>query len=218
MTLFSSPRGLALTSNHCLLVNSSAKATIVMINAQGEEVKRVGSSGHLAGQFSTPFGIITDRNDRVLVADSYNRRIQVLSSSLEVLSEFGKGELAVPIGLSIDSQNNLIVGDSGNSRVAYFDNNFDFIWCKQDTVRISKGGYLHVAVDPFDNLITSDIDKGIVSFFGPDGEIISSKEVSRPAGVAVDATGTVAVVGHAGFVKLFEGPERTAKVDQFDTE
>ena len=48
-----------------------------------------GSGGAAPGQFDSPSGVTTDSNDRIIVADVSNRRIQVFDSTGAFQFEFG---------------------------------------------------------------------------------------------------------------------------------
>jgi sugar lactone lactonase YvrE len=50
---------------------------IQVFNRQGELLYYFGKRGTAAGQFQLPTGLFIDRNDRIYVADSLNRRVQV---------------------------------------------------------------------------------------------------------------------------------------------
>jgi hypothetical protein len=50
---------------------------IQVFNRQAELLYYFGRRGTAAGQFQLPAGLFIDRNDRIYVADSLNRRVQV---------------------------------------------------------------------------------------------------------------------------------------------
>ena len=50
---------------------------VQVFNRQGQLLYYFGSRGTHAGEFQLPAGLFIDRDDRVYVVDSYNRRVQV---------------------------------------------------------------------------------------------------------------------------------------------
>ena len=77
------------------------------------------------GELNGPTGLIFDQDDRLLISDSYNHRIQIFAKDGTFLSKWGKhgtgeGELNLPWGLALDKDNNVYVADWGNSRVQKF--------------------------------------------------------------------------------------------------
>jgi hypothetical protein len=50
---------------------------VQIFNRKGELLYYFGSPGTHAGEFQLPSGLYIDRDDRVFVVDSYNRRVQV---------------------------------------------------------------------------------------------------------------------------------------------
>jgi len=72
-----------------------------------------------------PRGICFDTNGNILVADSGNHRIQIISGEGKSIGMFGgqgnlDSQLSYPCGLSLDSDGNIIVADSGNKLVKVF--------------------------------------------------------------------------------------------------
>jgi len=56
---------------------------VQVFDGQGRLLDYFGSGGTGVGQFTLPAGIYIDPRDRIFVADSYNRRIQVFRSRRE---------------------------------------------------------------------------------------------------------------------------------------
>ena len=50
---------------------------VQVFNRQGELLYYFGSRGTEAGAFQLPAGLFIDRDDRIFIVDSYNRRVQV---------------------------------------------------------------------------------------------------------------------------------------------
>jgi len=50
---------------------------VQVFNAEGQLLMALGQGGPGRGEFSLPSGITIDEQDRIWLADSYNRRVQV---------------------------------------------------------------------------------------------------------------------------------------------
>lgn len=86
-----------------------------------------GSPGFDLGQLDNPTAIAIDRNNDVVVADTFNHRIVrhgADGSSPFAWGSFGEGsgtDLNYPFGLAINSQGHVLVADTFNSRIKRFD-------------------------------------------------------------------------------------------------
>ncbi|XP_019859339.1 PREDICTED: RING finger protein nhl-1-like [Amphimedon queenslandica] len=130
---FSSPRGVAITSDKLILVSDNHK--IQKISIDGNLIASVGEKGSGPLQFNTPAGIaISPITGQVYIADHFNHRIQVLNSDLTFshfqglvyvadldnnriqkfspdgnflaqfgIKKFGPGRLSIPYGIAIDT-------------------------------------------------------------------------------------------------------------------
>ncbi len=88
-----------------------------------------------SGQLNNPRGMTLDRDGNVLVADSANHRIVVLSQDGALVRTIGSlgngpGQLNEPSGVAVDDEGNIYVADTWNARVAKFDaaGNFLTAW------------------------------------------------------------------------------------------
>jgi hypothetical protein len=62
--------------DHLYVVDARFEA-VQIFDAEGTLLLTFGEEGHAPGQFWLPNGIFIDHNNRLWVADSYNRRVQV---------------------------------------------------------------------------------------------------------------------------------------------
>ncbi len=88
---------------------------------------KFGIIGSDNGEFDEPYGVAYDpNNDRIIVADSNNHRVQVFDKHGNFLFTFGiigsdNGEFDEPYGVAYDPNNDrIIVADSNNHRVQVF--------------------------------------------------------------------------------------------------
>ena len=75
---FGLPAGMVLADDGLLYVVDAFAGEIVLINTQGKEVAKVGDWGHDDGQFYYPAGIAYAGNERFVIADKFNDRVQVV--------------------------------------------------------------------------------------------------------------------------------------------
>ena len=90
-----------------------------------------GEEGSGTGQFNRPWGITTDENNNVYVADWRNDRVQKFSSEGLFLKSFGdtgesEGKFQRPSDVAVDKNGNIYVSDWGNERVQIITSTGDF--------------------------------------------------------------------------------------------
>lgn len=125
-------------------------------------------SGSDPGRFRKPAGIAADRQNRIVIADAGNDRIQVFSESGEFQKVVGAGELKNPQKIAFTSDGRMIVADHGNDRLA--------LYAPQgDTFRLTSSWSVrkpqYVAVDARDRVFATAEGERAVLMFGNDGRI-----------------------------------------------
>ena len=83
------------------------------------------TAGDGDGQFNIPAGIAMYRDGTIVVADTFNHRVQVFSPNGTFLFKFGSegsgtGEFSYPLGVSLTRDGRIIVADTFNHRVQVF--------------------------------------------------------------------------------------------------
>lgn len=76
---FSMVRGLALDESGRLFVVDTLKSTIEVFDQDGNFIFSLGAKGQDDGEFLYPYGIASDKNGKIYVADWGNNRVQVWS-------------------------------------------------------------------------------------------------------------------------------------------
>lgn len=102
----------------------NCKSHVVVKPALGPTIT-FGFDGHEDGQLSRAWGLCTDKDGNVIVADRRNNRIQVFSCEGVFKLTFGQkgsanGQFDLPAGVSTDAQNQIVVADKDNHRVQVF--------------------------------------------------------------------------------------------------
>ena len=135
---------------------------IQKFTSSGVLIIKWGSLGTANGQFSQPYGVATDRQGNVYVADTYNHRIQKFNSSGVYLGKWGSngtgnGQFQFPGGVAVDSRGRVYVTDLNNNRIQQFTSSGTFLakWDSLDAYGF-KSPY-GVAVDgPGRNVYVTD--------------------------------------------------------------
>jgi len=136
---------------------------------------KFGSNGNDDGEFNYPTGVAYDpNNNRIIVVDTNNYRVQVFDSNGNFLFKFGSngnddGEFDSPTGVAYDPNNDrIIVVDTDNYRVQVFDSNGNFLF-KFGSNGNDDGEFNYptgVAYDPNNNrIIVADTDNYRVQVF-----------------------------------------------------
>ena len=82
--------------------------------------------------FSIPRGLVTDSDGRIIVADTFNHRIQIFDSNGTYLDSIVDadgtgGSFNLPSGVTTDSDGRIIVADTFNHRIQIFDSNGTYL-------------------------------------------------------------------------------------------
>ena len=99
---------------------------LVVFDASGALVRKIGGPGQDKGQFNYPSHICWDKGDKLLVADSGNFRVQILDvdgACLQVMGQKGDGagDFSLPKGVAIDREGHIYVVDAHFENVQVFD-------------------------------------------------------------------------------------------------
>ncbi|MFC5471830.1 S-layer homology domain-containing protein [Cohnella suwonensis] len=221
---FNSPQGVAVDSDGNVYVadtyNHRIQKLTVSTGVWSQWGKSGGGDGSGLGEFNYPSSVAVDSIGNVYVADSENHRIQKLTVSTGVWSEWAKsgggdgsglGEFYYPSGVAVDSSGNVYVADSENNRIQKLTVSTG-IW--SEWVK-SGGGYgsglsefnypMGVAVDSSGNVYVADtynsriqkltVSSGVWSQWVKSGVVSGSGlgEFYYPGGVAIYSNGNVYV-------------------------
>jgi DNA-binding beta-propeller fold protein YncE len=98
---------------------------IQKFTSTGTYLTQWGSPGSGDGQFNFPYGVATDADGNVYVADTFNHRIQKFTNTGTYLCEWGSpgsddGQFDGPFAVATDDAGNVYVTDRGNSRIQKF--------------------------------------------------------------------------------------------------
>lgn len=196
------PRSVSLSDTGHLVITDSGNHRVLILNRAHEVLLSVGShcplenpspdcrdpdgAGPLAlgdGQFHEPWGAVLSSGRELLVADTWNHRIQVFNEAGHFRSKWGSFGLDAspqadgaylmfgPRGLDLDPEGNLLVTDTGNHRLLRFAP--DGSWLSTAGRQGMEPGLFHepvgLAHDPgHDRLFVADTWNGRIQILSSD--------------------------------------------------
>jgi uncharacterized protein (TIGR03663 family) len=231
---FNEPRGVALDAQGNIYVADTWNARVVKLDkagnflaAWGQGSQDLGNGRHAtitngsadanAAQplgFFGPRSIAVDKDGRVYVVDTGNKRVVVTDSNGKFLYQWGHagsepGAFNEPIGIGIDGQGNVYVGDTWNSRVQVFSpgsngqvspipsvtwpvsgwqpNTYD-----DPALAVSQGGQVYVTVPSRNEVLYANMRGDVLLRWGGAGNDTAS--LTLPSGAAVGPDGAVYIV------------------------
>jgi len=116
------PEGIAMNSTHILVADTGQDA-IVVFNLSGVVQDTIATGGILLD----PRDVAFDTSGRIIVADTGNGEMKILTPSGNIIDTFGDGTLITPFGVEVDSQNRIIVSDMGDDQIEIFDSAGNFL-------------------------------------------------------------------------------------------
>jgi DNA-binding beta-propeller fold protein YncE len=113
---FNGPTDSAVAPNGDIFVaDGYGNSRVVKFNKEGIFVKAWGKRGSAPGEFNTPHSIVVDKQNRVLVADRENYRVQIFDTDGVYQKEWK--DLGSPWGLALTADNYILMADGYNNRV-----------------------------------------------------------------------------------------------------
>ena len=174
-----------------IFVSYGLQDDIQIFDLNGKFLSKFGSSGNQKGEFSRPMQISAS-NDLLYIADSGNKRIQVVDSEGRFVKEFSvpiSNESDLEISLDV-SENKIYVINNKNTNLWIYDLNGNLIVKKilgQDIGNSSIGvenGLIIVSNSNKNTIAIFDLDGAIMNEFGSQGEHYG--EFKNPRGITVN--------------------------------
>lgn len=122
-SLFSKPRYICTTNQGKYIVSDSANHSIKIFNASFRLISQFGAYGRQDGQFKFPYGVASDEEEQIYVADYFNNRVSLFSKDGEFIEHLltTEDQISRPKGLAV--KNGLMYvtyGDLRANKVAVF--------------------------------------------------------------------------------------------------
>ena len=171
--LFQHPVGISFLNDNEVLISDFTNCKILQLNIQtGTVVKSFGKFGEEKGELTNPVYVTVDDEERIVVTESSNHRIQVMSKEGRSIFTFGdKGpeKLARPT-CCIFHKNMFLVSDTSNHCIKAFDLSGTFLY------KFGERGDQHgqfrrprgLLVDSSNNLLVCDTENKRVQQFSLD--------------------------------------------------
>ena len=117
----SGPRDVAVSAENHLLVADCSNC-IYTFTLDGHYVGKFGTQGSGRGQLNTPFGLATDLNGFIIVADTCNDRVSIFEKNGNCIHCFGSkgsadGQFSKPYGIALSPNGSIYVSDGINKRI-----------------------------------------------------------------------------------------------------
>lgn len=166
-----------------------------------------GLASNVSGAFKSPYGVGLAGDNRLLVADTNNNRVQVFDALTGLFvsgigaSGITSGQYNQPLFVGF-ADDQVLIADSSNARIQKSGLNGEFIAQIRPDTSLLNTRPGRIAVDPVRRRVyVLDTDDGSISVFGLDGSIIEiigssgagSSQFYKPEGLALDGNGNLYV-------------------------
>ena len=197
-----SPNSIAVNSKGTIALSDDEKDCILMFDKDGNFVQKFGSYGEGPGQLINPAGVAFLNDDKLLVVDDGNCRIQQFNVQTgNFVKSFGKtgtgdGEFLEPEGIFINDEGHVIVTDYDNNRIQVLDKDGKFMYKIGDNgpgkLNLPNGCIYHK-----NKFIVSDIGHHCLKVFDKSGKFLykiggkgkADGQFSSPWGLCVEKYG-----------------------------
>jgi DNA-binding beta-propeller fold protein YncE len=223
------PRNLVIAKDGSVYAADTGNSRILKYNAAGELITSWGTRS-VAGQtppapatFAEPWGITLDGDGNVLVADTWNHRIQKFDPNGKFLLQWGISGVAAdgldrlwgPRGIAVAPDGAIYVTDSGNKRVVAFSPEgkplFEFL--QEADARLDEP--VGIAIGPDNKVYVADTWNFRVAVFALDGKFErsfpvqgwNSNSIDNKPYLAVDSADRVYVTDPEGYRVLVFSPD-----------
>lgn len=240
---FNEPWGLAVDEQF-VYVADTWNHRIQKFTLNGGFVGAYGQSGSLdaasssLGLFFGPRAIVLLPDNRLLVTDTGNHRMQVMTRDgafLQQVGSFGSqlGQLNEPVGLAVASDGTIYVADTWNGRIQQFLPEFFpiFDWRVQAWAGQSINNKPYLATDSLNRVYVTDPEGYRVLIFTATGDYLArfgkfgadANSFGLPNGIAIDAQNNI-YVADAGnhrvlkFNAIFAAPPLPAPLEEAPVE
>ena len=200
---FQFPMGISFLNDNEVLIADLKNCRIQRLNIQtGTVVKSFGKEGRKKGEFSGPVDVTVDDEERIVVTERGNKRIQVMSKEAESIFTFGdKGpeKLHYP-SCCIPYKKMFLLTEAGKHCIKAFDQSGTFLY------KFGKEGYQDgkfnwprgLFVDSPNNLLVCDSGNNRVQQFSLDGRFIgkSITRLSQPMAITKAPDGRILVTSN----------------------
>ena len=211
---YSSPYDVAITDDGHFAV---AEYSRHMVSFYDKNTKKCifsfgnGTAGSSTNQVSYPNSVAI-RGDTLYVAEGGYNRIKTFSiSQKRYITSFGNksGQLSSPRGICLDSEGKVFVADHRKHRIQVFKDDGRLQYSITGCTAIADSQFWSprgIALDLDGNLHIAAYSSNCIKVFSPTGSYISTYgkgTISRPAGIAINGEGVIAIPENGGSNRLW---------------
>lgn len=118
--LFNKPADIAFdAAGNIYVADGYGNSRMVKLDKNGNFIKAWGVKGPENGNFDNPHNVIIDKNQRLYVADRYNKRIQIFDLDGNFLEAWT--HLGTPWGLALGADDKIYLSDGNNEKILILD-------------------------------------------------------------------------------------------------
>ena len=193
---------MAISQEGHLIVTECWANCITIINTNiGEVINRFGKQGSEQGEFWYPEGVALTQDGHIIVADSFNNRLQVLTIKGGFVAAVGSRgseplQFNEPHDVVVHQNGNIFVTDIWNHRVQVLNPDLSYSHCFGS--KGDKPGELNeprgIAIDQDGMVYVSDSINHQIQKFTPEGTFLSEFSTGSlfyPHGLCIDSNNTV---------------------------
>ena len=180
---FSYPYGITIKGD-VLYVADSGNHRVQKLTSSGKFLHKFGQQGSGQGQFNWPRAVIIDSNNKLIVSDCNNHRIQIFNEIGGWLDGKGSGNhsFQYPWGLALDPQGNIHVAAEGSNTIKVFSKEGVYVRMYGD-----PNGPSGIAIDDEGYSLVSEYRGHCLSIYDPEGNKIHTVgNLKDPYGTALD--------------------------------
>ena len=196
---FNSPRGIAL-KGEVMYVTDSNDHCVHKLTLKGDLLFTFGKHGVVEGQLNVPLGICIDAEDRIIIANSHNNRIEVFSPEGNFSHSIAGNNVvpgkafSTPWDIAVDPWGNLHIAAWGTNAIKVFTVDGMFVRSYGEKVLMNPRG---ITIDGGGYVFVSDGGSNSVAVFEPTGKCTHViPNLDAPTGVAVDQDNGIYVVNY----------------------
>lgn len=171
---------------------------VIHFDSTGAVMGSWGGFGSRSGQLNDPWGITADKDGNVIVADSFNHRVQKFDGDGNVIwsvgaagvsNEPGTGrniQFFGPRDVAQDKNGRYLITDTGNKRVVVMDGDGNFVaqFGKAGAGNAQFDEPVGITVDPAGNIYVADAWNKRIQVFNADYAFVRAWTVDAWAGLA----------------------------------
>eukprot|EP00731_Ephydatia_muelleri_P007916 Em0004g254a len=193
---FSSPSGISIKGD-VLYVADTHNHHVQKLTSSGKFLHKFGQQGSGQGQFNRPWGVMIDSNNKLIVSDSGNHRIQIFNENggwLLTIDGQGNHSFQSPWGLALDPQGNIHVAADGSNTIKVFTKEGVYIRMYGDPNHPSG-----IAIDDEGYSLVSEYNGHCLSIYDPEGNKIHTVgNLMHPYGTALDSRDGSVFIANCG--------------------